>query len=435
MKFQHIVLGVGLSCAFTSCEPELPGGDDVVTGTVSLTAVSVSTAEDVSNTEENFKTSGGRAAVDLSDYIVEFYKQGTSEPVSTYVYSVMPGVVELPTGVYSVSVRSHDLQKAEWEKPYFVGKSSEFLVKANELTAVDPIVCTFQSLKVSVIFGERLRAAMGPDVKVTVLANDEGQLEYLPSDGRAGYFATVNGSATLVATFTGTVNDTYENIFRTYTDVKAGQHRIITYELGVDLPTGFIDSNSLSIDVTYQDIALDAPVNPGQEDVLADEDEPGALPEINNGGGDDTPGSGTTPTEDISFTGTIENGATYYNTDFVNEAGEVIKKAEVFITCLKGCEDLVVNINSNTLTPDLLEGVGLSADFSLVKSTQFFEALSGLGLPCGDKVKGVTSPINFNITEFMALLGIYPGGTNVFTLTVTDAEGATKTCQFTILTH
>lgn len=435
IKFQYIVLGLGLSLAISSCHDETPTDDGKEkTGTVSLMGVDVSTAEDVQDTQETL--SGSKAVVDVSDYIVEFYKQGSSSPVCKYDYVDLPGTVELAEGVYTVTVRSHDLQKAEWEKPYFAGKSEEFRVEANKLTEVDPITCTFQSLKVSVVFGEKLRAAMESDVKVTVVANDEGKLEYLPSDGRAGYFATVDGSATLVATFTGTVKGRQENFFRTYTGVKAGQHRIIKYELGADLPTGFISDSGIAINVTYEDVAIDGTVNPGGESTLPDEDKPGTLPGL---GDDDNPGSGDdddpATTEAISFAGTIEDGATYYNTDFVDESGTILKEAEVFITCAKGCADLVVNINSNTLTPDVLESVGLSADFSLVTSTQFFEALGGLGLPCGSEVTGVTDPIKFNITQFMSLLGIYANGTSVFTLTVTDQEGNSKACQFTILTH
>ena len=79
-----------------------------------------------------------------------------------------------------------EILKDEWEKPYYAGESAEFRVEANKLTEVEPITCTFRSLKVSVVFGEKLRAAMESDVMVTVVANDEGRLEYLPSDGRAG---------------------------------------------------------------------------------------------------------------------------------------------------------------------------------------------------------------------------------------------------------
>lgn len=434
-KYQYLFIGLGLSLAFSSCHNETPSGNgEPKTGTVTLAGVEVSTAEDVTDTEENL--TGSKAVVDVSNYVVEFYKQGATTPVNSYVYMDMPGTVELPEGVYTVSVRSHDIQKAEWERPYFAGKSEEFKVEAEKLTEVQPILCTFQSLKVSVVFGEKLLAAMDSDVKVTVVANDEGKLEYLPSDGRAGYFATVDGSATLVATFTGTVKGRYENFFKTYTDVKAGQHRIIKYELGADLPTGFISDGGLSINVSYEDVAIDGTVISGSEDVLSGEDEPGTLPGV---GGDDTPGSGDDDNpatqDEISFTGTIENGATYYNTDFVDADGNVLKEAEVYITCAKGCADISVNINSNTLTPDVLESVGLSADFSLVTSTKFFEALSGLGLPCGAAVEGVTAPIKFNITQFMSLLGIYANGTSVFTLTVADGEGNTEACQFTILTH
>ncbi|MDE5682644.1 MAG: hypothetical protein K2I39_00345, partial [Muribaculaceae bacterium] len=51
--------------------------------------------------------------------------------------------------------------------------------------------------------------------------------------------------------------------------------------------------------------------------------------------------------------------------------------------------------------------------------------LEGLGFPIGDAVLGKTT-IDFNITEFVPLLNIYPGKSD-FIITVTDSKGATST--------
>lgn len=399
--------------ALASCSSEELVNPEAKTGRASLTGIEVNNAENVINS---------RAVTDVSAYIVDFVRKGESAPAATYIYADMPGTVELPEGVYSVHVRSHDVKKAEWERPLFAGQSREFSITAGKLTEVDPVRCVFSSLKVTIVFGPKLRAAMSDDVKVIVAANDEGSLTYLPSEDKAGYFEAISGSTTLVATFQGTVNGNYENFFRSYTDVAAGQHRIITYEVGSNLPrpddpSGTISTSGLKIDVTYVDVNLSGTVDPGKEDTLPDEDEPGQLPSI--GGGDEPK-----PEEPITFSGTLHDGRTYTSTE--------LSDYSVSIHTEKGCKDMTVNIDSTSLTPDELENVGLASHFSLVNDSQFFEGLDGLGLPCGDRVKNRTD-IDFSITGFMDLLAILGPSRSVFTLDVTDNDGNNKKISFTIV--
>lgn len=417
MKIKYQALLLPALVALASCS-----GDDMVSpndkmGSVSLVGVEVSNASEVINSQS---APGSRAVTDVSSYIVEFYRQGEADAFRTYVYADMPGTVELPEGVYHASVRSHDLLKAEYERPYFSGQSENFTITAGKITEVAPVKCTFRSLKVSIVFGEKLKSAMASDVKVTVVANDEGRLEFTP-ERSSGYFATIDGSATLVATFTGTVNGNYENFFTTYTDVAAGQHRIITYEVEdklpmPDVPGGKIDGSGVKIDVTCEDVDLNADVDPGKEDTLSGDDEPGKLPNI--GGGDE-------PDDDpITFGGTLENGRSYTSTELSTYA--------VTINAPKGCKDVKVKIDSTSLTPDELENVGLASEFSLVNDSQYFEGLNDLGLPHADGVLNQQT-VNFDITGFMSLLAILGPSTSEFTLEVTDNDGNVATIKFTIV--
>lgn len=429
IKYQILLLpSVFLLGACSGDDLEVPAGK---MGSVSLVGVEVSNASEVINS-----AGGSRAVTDVSNYIVEFYRQGEADPMHTYVYADMPGTVELPEGVYTASVRSHDLQKAEFERPYFQGSSAEFSVTAGEITEVDPIKCTFKSLKVSIVFDSRLQENMGSDVKVTVVANDEGKLEFTPANNPAGYFATIDGSVTLVATFTGTVNGHYENFFTTYTDVAAGQHRIITYKLDntlpkPDQPSGSIDGNGISVDVSYEDVDLTGNVDPGKEEPLPDDDDPGKLPEIPSGGDGEEPGPGgddpnkpdVPPASDpITFGGTLENGGTYSST--------ALSQYLVKIHADKGCKDIFVEIDSPFLDEDMLSSVGLTTKFSLLDAT-YAEAFESLSLPYGGQVLDKTD-IDFDITGFMDLLAIGGESANKFTIKVTDAEGNVQNISFTI---
>lgn len=428
MKYKSALwsLAVG-ALALVSCSGDaIDGPVHKGVGSVSLFGLEVTNAEKVVS-----DTAGAsRAAYDVSDYIVDFYRSGEDAPVQTYVYGDMPGAVELPVGTYVAKVRSHDVKSAEWEKPYFTGESAPFEIHAGQITEVDPVRCVFSSLKVSVKFGPRLKEAAGTDVKVTIAANENGnKLEFGINETRAGYFAD-NGAITLVATFTGTVKGHYEEgIVKTYTDVSRGQHRVITYELGTELPkpnepSGSVSNEGINLDISYTDEPLNSEINPGGEDIMGGDDEPGKLPDIPGSGGGEDPNPPTPPaTDPITFGGTLEDGKTYINTE--------TPVATVIINCAAGCKDVVVKIDSQFLSKDELQNAaGLNDEFSLTDS-QYFTPLSDLGLPYGDAVVN-QKKIDFDISMFMILLGTGKGKDNTFTLTVTDNDNNTRSITFTI---
>ena len=92
-------------------------------------------------------------------------------------------------------------------------------------------------------------------------------------------------------------------------------------------------------------------------------------------------------------------------------------------------KDFEIEIVSNALTPEELQAVGLAAKFSLVTSTEMFEALSGLGFPVGDEVYNQTliSEEQLNISNFLGILAMLGAGDHDFVMTVTDMEGNATT--------
>ena len=99
------------------------------------------------------------------------------------------------------------------------------------------------------------------------------------------------------------------------------------------------------------------------------------------------------------------------------------------ITAPLAIKDFEINIVSNALTPEELQAVGLSANFSLVNSTEMFGSLSGLGFPVGDQVYNQTliSEDKLNISGFLSILGMLGAGDHDFVMTVTDMEGNSTT--------
>lgn len=413
-----------LALGLTSCDDELE--PKAASGTLSLSNLGVEV--------ENVDRVESRATVNVSNYLVDICSADGSEVVESYTYGKMPEVVTLTPGDYMIKVRSHQVQDAEWERPYYVGASEVFTIRENDITEVSPIKCKFASVKITVVFGPKLLAKIGTDVQVKVVANDSGSLTFSPYESHgSGYFACIEGSQTLVATFSGTVNGHFESFNRTYTDLAAGQHRIITYECGNDTPKPDAPSGSLnpgegiSVDVTYTDVDLTAAADPGKEEVVTGGGDKPHLDPIQGGGEDPNPGPDVpdepTPTAAITFGGTLQNGGTY------SETG--LSVYNVVINCPAGCKDIVCEIQSDFLTAEELDGFGLADRMSLVNDEQYFNGLGSLPLPCGDAVKNQTV-IDFNITDFMGMLGAVEN-VSTFILNVTDNEGNTASTKFTIV--
>lgn len=105
---------------------------------------------------------------------------------------------------------------------------------------------------------------------------------------------------------------------------------------------------------------------------------------------------------------------------------------DLVIAAEGGIADFIVEIISNDLTNDELQGVGLAAKFSLVNDTQFFGSLASLGFPTGDAVKGAKE-LKLSITNFLTVLSMSFPGDHDFKMSVTDAAGQTST--ETIMLH
>lgn len=247
----------GLASCSESWEPKLEK-----TGQVALSSMGVEVrgAETIARGEYN-----------INDFLVKIYEAGSKETeVASWTYAKMPEIFTLPIGSYRVDVMSHELLSAEWEKPYYLG-SADFDIKDGEITAIGNIVCKFASLRVSVRFSDNLIAAAGSDVNVKVEAGDLGTLTFTPAETRSGYFEVVDGSTTMAAYFEGTVRGYNEKLHKVYSDVAAGQHRIITFTLKGEVidPTiesGVIDiTDGINISAVMSEESLNGSVDPSEE--------------------------------------------------------------------------------------------------------------------------------------------------------------------------
>ncbi|MGL5730494.1 MAG: DUF4493 domain-containing protein, partial [Bacteroidales bacterium] len=255
----------------------------------------------------------------------------------------------------------------------------------------------------------------------------EGQLVYQKEESRAGHFYALNDNQNLLqSTLVGTIDGEVINLSKVFPDVKAGEHRIIKYTIknvGEEKPEEGSGSISISIDMSCTVVDKDEVIKPG-EDVIPDE-KPDPDP-------DPTPDPDPDPSEDMpTVTG---QGFDISKPINIPESGQM--SVVVDIAAPKGIANLFVEIDSETLTEDILVGVGLTKTFDLAYPGALQEGLAGLGFPTGDQVIGNTALV-FDISQFIPLLGIYGAGTHNFKITVVDqaASPNTKRQTLTLISH
>lgn len=419
--FYTITAACALALSLGSCDDNWTPKLDKE-GTLRLSSLGVTVSEESRATD-----------IDTSSFLVEILQgSGTTQEVvaGPYKYSEMPEVVTLAVGDYTLSVKSHEQEKAAWDAPYYEGTQA-FSITENKVSNAGTVTCYFANVKVTIRYTEELYEVMGDDCTVTVVANDDGNLTFTKSEVRSGYFEVVTNSNTLVATFNGTVDGSSRSCSQTYADVTAGQHYQITYSLkngNGDLPNpdpstepgGTVGTGTgVSIDVIAETdvtdtIEVSQDIETGGEVVI-----PVTRPKEDPEEGNDDPNDDPTPdpgtTEYFTVTGTFDVDET------IEVANPETREFIVYITSENPLTHLHVTIDSQTLTSDILTGVGLTSEFDLAYPGQYEAGLQGLGLPTGEDVIGATY-VKFDITQFIPLLNIYGAANHNFILDMEDDQ-------------
>lgn len=430
MKNDIISLAVVAAAAFaglTSCSDtwtnDLAEDEKGTLNTESILA-SVNTYEAEKEDAQGAKAPESRAVTDLSPFIVEVVKSDGSK-VASWTYATMPPAPTFAVGTYTVRVKSHNPQPVEWEKPYYAGEQ-QFQIKANDVTDVDPIVCTLANVRVSIEVTEALKKASAGDVKITFTGEPGVDLEFAPDETRSGYFAYTEGLSTMKVHFEGTVSGAREDFTHVLKDIKPGQHRKVKFDLRVNPnppvdETGNIvipEGEGIMVDCGSQTVEVDGTVS-SSEDIFNNPQRPQEKPD--DGGDDPNPDK---PDVDKAITfssSTLDLEGPNMAEEFGEEEG--LKPAVVDIHSENGVTKLEVKIFSAFLTEEMLSGIGLTSQFDLADPGEYAEGLAGLGFPSADEVNGAHD-LQFNITKFIPL--IFEEGDHKFEITVTDSKGLVK---------
>ena len=208
-------------------------------------------------------------------------------------------------------------------------------------------------------------------------------------------------------------------------DVKAGQHSKIHIYLE------YAAEGNINVGVTIRDWVTDEIVPCNVADVITEEEWTDGGNGNGNGGGNDTP---VTPAEDPSI---VWDGHDISQREPIVDGLNV----DLLISASKGIKEFFVKIESASLTPTELAGVGLCDVLNLCYPKQSYdsnnpdvyvdveEPLRGLGFAVGDEVLNKTF-VKLSITQFMGVLQAVSGTdlkNHDFVLTLTDNEGTTIT--------
>lgn len=448
MKFKSISImaWAAAAAAFTGCSdnwvPEVEGAGEGRLNTQSILA-EVNTVEDEKEDEDVTKKVTSRSSIDLSPFLVDVVRTSDNANVASWTYATMPQLPTFAVGSYEVQVRSRVLKDAEWSAPYYLG-SQTFDIRNGEVTDVGPIVCKLANVRVTIDYGPKLLEATGGEgFTITVTSTPGVYLQYTGKETRSGYFA-YNGQTTMVARFQGRVNGVDEDFSHVLENIAPGQHRKLTFRLNYNPNTpddevGTVDGQGIVVSCSTKTVSVDGSVIQ-EEDIQESGDRPNQ--EEKPKPDDPQPGD----EDKITFTSETlandDNGNVLDDTpNNADDFGEGKKEAKIHIHSEAPIASFKVKIDSETLTADVLSGVGLAPEFDLAdpivktddgEKKDLTEGLKGLKFPVGDEVKGATD-LDFDITEFVPLTMIYGAANHRFILTVTDNAGNSKTLTLLIV--
>lgn len=409
-KITYILLiALAAITSFTACDREKMDNDLKEQGEGSVNLVPLKgLSVDVSSTTIT-RTS---EEINTDNYLIRIYN-ADNELVQEWKLNELPEIFTLKVGTYTIQALSHEVQPAEFEKPYYFAKES-FTIVANKVIDLEPLVCRLQNIQVSVTYDDKLQALMGDDVVTTVSVGKES-LPFKKGETRSGYFqSNQEGANVMTATMAGQIDGSPESVPYPIQNVKAGQHRIIKFFLKYVNDDGYLEGGftSLKLAIVAECTIIERGVIVGQEEEV--------IPDPNPSGPE-----GMSPT-------IVGDGFNLDESLIVPIKGNEGITVVINIAAENGISNLWVKIDSKTLTPDVLEEVNLASEFDLAYPGDLEEGLKSLQFPVGESVIGATE-LQFNVSDFTGLLGSFGEATHKFIITVIDKYGRYEEKTLTLI--
>lgn len=407
-------------------------------GFLSLSNLAVDCRIDENEPELGLSTrQATRSSVDIATFDCLIVNEA-GDVVKSFKYSERPTEpIELVTGDYIFKIVSGEASAAAWESPVY-GAIKPFKIVRNQTENLNEIVCSLMQIKVSVSYDPSLLERLGAQT-LTIVSVGDNSLEYALTESRAGFFLAPQVSNTISLRIWGTYaadKENFKNIEMTkeISDVKVGQHCKVHFYLEHEA------EGSAKIGVTLPDWVTDEIIPCNVADLVTEEEwiENESDNEGGNEGGNEESDTPATPVEDPSI---VWDGHDISQREPITSGLSV----DLLVSASKGIKEFSVKIESASLTPAELAGVGLCDVLNLCYPDKSYdsnnpgtfvdveEPLRGLGFAVGEEVVNKTF-VKLSITQFMGVLQGVSGSdlkNHDFVLTVTDNEG--NTCVKTLM--
>lgn len=415
---------VAVSCV----NNDIPKGQESdAQGTLVLSKISLSEAVEVIN-----KT---RAGASIDDFKVCITRAADGMDYLDCQYCDMPESLPLPVGEYKIAVTSHEVRDAEWNKPYYA-VTEFFEITRNQTREITELVCNLANIMVSVAFTDNSLDLMGDDAVVAIRIGT-AWLYYGVAEARTdipfnrdnyrryqtdpGFFKAKDVTAESPAydmlywEFSGEVEGEFLEDAGTVPNVKAGEHRKLTFDINrTPIPgeeTGSVEFIfTVQVEVESYDLNLNVEVT---EEYIGELDQ------------------------------AVEFGSTHSfaarNTLRASECltGGVVKTpVNMTLDAAEGLRNVFVEFttDSDGLSAEFAAR-GLAGTFDLASPGAAADALNAIGLPTGTAVAGR----ELLTLDLRGLIGLAfdCGGANELDIRVTaydrDGNVAAKTLRFKIV--
>lgn len=357
-------------------------------------------------------------ATDTSGYIVEIFDADGTSQIGPTTYAELQAQLaveplKLPVGTYRIDIWSEPkaaVQPVAWDHPVY-GGSYAFTILKDQTTTIDEVVCTLQSIKVTLACSIDLLEQLSDQTTATVTL---GSVEALFEKGEtaAAYFMPQEGVTKLDFLMEGTfVEGAKVRVQKQIDNVKAGQWRKIS------LVITYADQGNIKIGVEVENFVLDDEITVNGSanlwEAVLDDD-----PDIDP----------TAPT--ISWPGHELTEPFRLTDEMFDSDGKCTEPFAFDVESSNGIESMIVDIASTNdafvqSLKTLLQLDVPSFDLCALDPAQpAYVVLKAFGFPLGDKIKG-RQHTSFDIAGQMPLLYNDPGfdGTHTFSFTIFDAAG------------
>lgn len=384
----------------------------------------VDRTEDIDHHPESYAATRAAGNTDVETYTVEILdangqpitvtdKNGTTD--THFLYGNRPEQIELPVGVYTLSVYSAPTPDAG-ETPTY-GATQTVTITKGGTTSLQDMTCRLLSVKVTVAYKDTLIATMSTDTHAEVVLGEKNMLLFEGKEPTlVGYLKpTADQSNPLVLYLTTTFNE--KKIERqpltVARDAKAGQYRNITVGLQNAEDGTIIISAEIETWLENDEIVVDCEkiaVTALCEERIPDENSPDA-PKL------EWPGHSFDEVYTLDASKFDENG--YFNEpcDFTITTKTPMASLLVGATTDNAAFQNLLNAAELTEPKDMftVEGVARTA-------------LRSWGFPA---INLNVTQRTFPLSDLMKVLYDYEGN-HVFTMTITDEAGLKSTFELKI---